>query len=203
MTQNVQDPITAGRLTGKRIGILMESDYVEAEIAYYLMRFAEEGAEVELLTRLWGSESQTFTGHEHRAPITVTGDLEKLDYDELSRFSALIVPSGMVSDRLRYAEDVARPAPAVEVMRRAFRLPNLIKAFSCHGLLLLSAVPELVRGRAVTCHNNLVGDVRNMGAFYTDQDVVVDGPDLVTSRTVEQCNLLARTVIERLAARTR
>ncbi|MEO3751592.1 DJ-1/PfpI family protein [Streptomyces sp. B6B3] len=186
-----------GRLTGKRIGLLMESDFVEEEISYYQRRFAEEGAEVLLLTRLWGQPSLTFTGHEQRAPVTVTEDLEQLDYTALSRFSALVVPSGQVSDRLRYSEDVAEPAPAVELMRRAFRLPNLVKAFSCHGLLLVTAAPELVRGREVTCHNNLVGDVRNMGAVYTNQDVVIDN-DLVTTRTVDECHLLARSVIDML-----
>lgn len=190
-------PAASGRLAGKRIGILMESDFVENEISYYRMRFAEEGARVDLVTRLWGAESLTFTGHEYRATVEVTNDLEQLDFDALSETDALIVPSGMVADRLRYSEDVNRLAPAVELMRRAFRMPNLIKAFSCHGLLLLSTVPELIRGRSVTCHNNLVGDVRNMGAVYTGQDVVVD-QDLVTARTVDHCHLLARAVIDKL-----
>jgi protease I len=83
------------------------------------------------------------------------------------------------------------------MLRRAFRIPHLVKAFSCHGLSLLSAAPDLVTGRPVTCHNNLVGDVRNMGALYLDQDLVTDG-DLVTSRTVDQCHLLARAVIDLL-----
>ncbi|MFC4029898.1 DJ-1/PfpI family protein [Streptomyces polygonati] len=187
-----------GRLSGRRIGVLMESDYVEPEISYYQRRFAEEGAEVRLLTRLWGQPSLTFTGHEHRAPLTVDGDLEALDYAALTRLSALIVPSGMVADRLRYSDDVNRDAPAVELMRRAFRLPKLLKAFSCHGLLLMSSAAELVRDRELTCHNNLVADVRNMGAQYVDQDVVVDG-DLVTGRTVDHCHLLARTLVELLA----
>ncbi|GAA0691343.1 type 1 glutamine amidotransferase domain-containing protein [Kitasatospora atroaurantiaca] len=197
MTQHT--PLRPERLTGRRIGILMESDFVEDEISYYRRRFTEEGAEVVLLTRLWGQPSLTFTGHEHRAPVTVSADFETLDYGELSRLSALVVPSGMVADRLRYSEDVDQPAPAVELMRRAFRLPRLVKAFSCHGLLLMSAAPELVRDRPVTCHNNLVGDVRNMGAVYTNQDVVVDN-DLVTARTVDHCHLLARSVIELLDA---
>ncbi|MDT0270317.1 DJ-1/PfpI family protein [Streptomyces sp. DSM 44915] len=186
------------RLAGRRIGILMENDFVEEEISYYRRRFAEEGAEVVLLTRLWGQSHLSFNGAEFRAPVTVSDDLEALDYTQLSRFSALVVPSGQVSDRLRYSEDVEQPAPAVELMRRAFRLPNLVKAFSCHGLLLVSAAPELIRGREVTCHNNLVGDVRNMGGNYTNQDVVVDR-DLVTSRTVAECHLLARSVIDLLA----
>jgi protease I len=190
-------PLPDGRLAGKRIGVLMENDFAEDEIAYYERRFAEEGARVELLTRLWGRDSLTFHGHDHRGTVHVTGDLEALDYHELSRLSALVVPAGMVADRLRYSEDVEREAPAVRLMRRAFGVPHLVKAFSCHGLLLLSAAKELVRDRPVTCHNNLVADVRNMGACYLDQDLVEDG-DLITSRSAEHCHLLARTVIEAL-----
>lgn len=195
----VVKPLSTGRLAGKRIGILLESDFVEEEIAYYQRRFAEDGAEVQLLTRLWGRPSLTFTGHEYRAPLDVDGDLEALDFHDLLQFSALIVPSGMVADRLRYSEDVNRVSPALELVRRAFRIPSLVKAFSCHGLQLLAAAPELVRDRPVTCHNNIAADVRNMGAVYLDQDVVVDR-DLITSRTVDHCHLLARTVIERLTA---
>ncbi|MEV1010920.1 DJ-1/PfpI family protein [Streptomyces sp. NPDC049881] len=191
------NPSVDGRLTGRRIGILVEGDFLEEEISYYQRRFAEEGAEVVLLTRLWGQPSLRFTGHDRGAPLTVSGDLEALDYAELSRYAALVVPSGQVADRLRYSEDVDRLAPAVELMRRAFRMPQLVKAFSCHGLMLVTAAPELVRGRQLTCHNNLVGDVRNMGAHYTDLDVAVDR-DLVTGRTVGVSHLLARAVIDRL-----
>jgi protease I len=187
-------------LIGRRVAILMESDYVDDEISYYQRRFAEEGVEVSLLTRLWGNESITFESHERRLPITVDGDLEKLDYAELGSYSALIVPAGMVSDRLRYTEDVTRLAPAVELLRRAFRMPTLLKGFICHALWLAAPVPEVVAGRPLTCHNNLIGDVRNMGARYLDQDVVVHG-DLVTARTAGHCHLFARTLIDLLAAR--
>jgi protease I len=47
-------------------------------------------------------------------------------------------------------------------------------------------------------HPNLYGDIKNMGAIYTDQDVVVDG-DLVTGRTGGHCHLFARTIIDMLA----
>ncbi|MFJ6700841.1 DJ-1/PfpI family protein [Streptomyces sp. NPDC091272] len=189
--------LPAGRLDGRRIGILMESGFVEEEIAYYRRRFGEEGAEVVLLTRLWGQPCLTFTGHEHQIPLDVDGDLEALGYHELLQYSALVVPSGTVADRLRYSEDVEQPSPALELLRRAFRLPGLLKAFSCHGLQLLSAAPELLRDRPVACHNNLAADVRLMGGVYLNRDLVEDR-DLITSRTVDQCHLLARTVINRL-----
>ena len=189
-----------GSLAGRTVAVLMETDYVEPEIDYYRMRFAEEGARVELLTRLWGRDSITFTGHEHRLPITVDGDLEQVDDDQLRGYDALIVPSGMVSDRLRYTEQPGGIAPAVDLLRRAFELP-LLKGIICHGLWLAAPIADKVRGRALTCHNNLVADARNMGAVYTDQDVVVSG-DLVTARSADHCHLFARTMIDLLAART-
>ncbi len=193
-------PRDGGLLAGRSIAILMEADYVEPELDYYLRRFPEEGARVVLLTRLWGQPSLTFRGHEYRIPITVDGDLEAVDEQRLREFDALIVPSGMVSDRLRYCEDVRELAPAVRLLRAAFAIPALLKGIICHGLWLAAPIPEAIAGRRVTCHNNLVGDIRNMGALYADQDVVVDR-DLVTARTAGHCHLFARMIIDLLAAR--
>ncbi|QRX95812.1 DJ-1/PfpI family protein [Streptomyces noursei] len=189
-----------GPLSGTRIAVLMESDFYEPEIFYYRHRFAEEGARVDFLTRLWGQPGLTFTGHEYRAPFTVDRGLEGLTAAELSEYAAVIVPSGMVADRLRYTEDVDRLAPAADLLRRAFAEPGVVKGIICHGLWLASSIPQAVRGRKVVCHNNLVGDVRNMGAAYVDQDVVVDG-DLVTGRTGEHHHLFARTLIDLLIQR--
>ena len=188
-----------GPLDGTRIAVLMESDYFEPEIHYYARRFAEEGAEVVFLTRLWGQPSQTFTGHEWRAPFVVERSCEDVPLDELRSYAAVIVPSGMVSDRLRYTDDVDTPAPATRFVARAFAEPGILKGVICHGMWLLATVPHLVRGRPVTCHNNLVGDVRNMGARYVDRDVVVDG-DLVTGRTGQHAHLFARQIVDLLAA---
>jgi protease I len=190
-----------GRLTDRRVAVLMETDYVEHEIDYYRRRFAEEGARVDLITRLWGAPELTFQGHEHRLPITVDGDLEALDDKALRGYDALIVPSGMVSDRLRYAETAGDLAPAVRLLSRAFAEPSLLKGIICHGMWLVSPIAEAVRDRALTCHHNLVSDVRHMGARYTDQDIVVDR-DLVTARSADHCHLFARTLIELIAART-
>ena len=193
-------PRDGGQLTGRTIAILMESDYVEPELHYYLRRFAEEGARTRLITRLWGQPALTFTGHEHHLPLTVDGDLESIDDPQLRGLDALIVPSGMVSDRLRYAESPAEVAPAVRLLERAFAEPGLLKGIICHGLWLAAPIPRVVRGRRVTCHNNLIGDVRNMGAEYTDQDIVVDG-DLVTARSADHCHEFARMIIDLLSAR--
>ena len=190
------------KLAGEKIAILMEGDWYEPEIWYYRLRFAEEGAEVHFLTRMWGQPLLTFLGHELRAPIEVTESFENMDDETLRSFSALIVPAGMVADRLRYTEDINKLPPAVEFMKRAFSEKTIIKGIICHGLWLVAPAPELVRGRRLVVHNNLLGDARNMGAVYVDEDVVVDG-DLVTGRSGGHCHLFARKIIDMIAERSR
>jgi len=189
------------RLQGQKIGVLIESDYYEPEIWYYRHRFEEEGAELHFLTRLWGQEYLTFVGHEWRVPFEVDESFEDVDGDALREFAAVIVPSAMVSDRLRYAEDVEKLPPATEFLKRAFAEPDVLKGIICHGMWLAAPVSELVRARRVVAHNNLLGDVCDMEAVYVNKDVVVDG-DLVTGRTGAHCHLFARTIIDILVGRS-
>jgi protease I len=186
------------RLQGRKIGILIESDFYEHEIWYYRFRFPEEGAELQFLSRLWGQTRIEFRGHEYRAPLECERSFEGMSDAELRSYAALIVPSGMVSDRLRYTDDVRATPPATEFLRRAFAEPSIIKGIICHGIWLTAPAPELVRGRRLTCHNNLIGDARAYGALFVDEDVVVDG-DLVTARTGNHCHHFARRIIDLLA----
>jgi protease I len=185
-------------LTGKKIGILIESDFFENEIFYYDFRFAEEGADVHFLSRMWGNSSITFLGHEYRAPFTCRESFENIDDAELATFDAIIVPSGMVSDRLRYTEDLNKVPPATAFLQRAFANPTILKGIICHGLWLTAPARDLVRGRRLVCHNNLHGDALAYGAQFVNEDVVVDG-DLVTARTGKHCHLFAKKIIELLA----
>ena len=188
-------------LKGKKIGILIESDFYEPEIWYYKLRFAEEGAEVHFLTRLWGQKSITFKGHEYHIPFDCNESFENMDDSTLKSYSAIIVPAGMVADRLRYTEDINRLPPAVEFLKRAFGEKNIIKGIICHGMWLVAPAPELVKERKVVLHNNLLGDAKNMGAVYIDEDVVVDG-DLVTARSGGHCHLFAKKIIELVSRKT-
>jgi protease I len=185
-------------LEGKKVAVLIESDYYEPEIWYYDRRFREEGAEIHFLTRLWGQDRITFTGHEWKVPFEASETFEDMDDETLRSYHAVIVPSGMVSDRLRYTEDINKLPPATEFLKRAFAEPGILKGIICHGMWLVAPAPELVRGRPVVAHNNLLGDVKNMGAIYTDEDVVVDG-DLITGRSGGHCHLFAHRIVEMLS----
>ena len=188
------------KLQGKKVAVLVESDFYEEEIFYYKHRFPEEGVELHFMSRLWGQPALTFLGHEYRAPLECRMSFEGMDDATLRSYSAVIVPAGMVADRLRYTPDVRELPPATAFLQRAFAEKSIIKGIICHGMWLAAPLPELVRSRRVVVHNNLYGDARNMGAVYVDQDVVVDG-DLVTARTGGHCHQFARAIIDMLLDR--
>lgn len=187
-------------LEGKKIAILIESDFAEEEIFYYQHRFAEEKMDMHFLSRLWGNTALTFTGHEYKIPFVCHESLEYINDETLDSFAAIIVPGGIVSDRLRYSEDVNQLAPAVTFFKRACARKHILKGINCHGMCLVSTIPEVVRDRRVVVNNNLIGDVRNMGAIYVDQDVVVDD-DLVTGRSAPLCHVFAHKMLDLLATR--
>ena len=186
-------------LSGKKIAILIESDYYEHEIWYYHYRFAEEGIDARFVSKLWGQPSLTFNGHEYKTPFVCDKSFEDIDDKELDTYAAVIVPSGMVSDRLRWTEDVTKLPAATEFLKRAFARPKIVKGIICHGLWLVAPATELVKGRRLTCHNNLHGDALAYGAVYVDEDVVQDG-DLITGRSGGHAHLFAMAIIERLKA---
>ena len=185
-------------IAGKKVAVLFETDYYEKEIFYYQHRFAEEGAKLHFLTRLWGQPRITFTGHEFKIPMDCDESFENMSDAELNSYSAVIVPAGIVADRLRYTEDVRQLPPATAFMKRAFAEKKIIKGIICHGMWLMAPAAEILKGRKAVVHNNLIGDARCYGLEYVDQDVVVDG-DLVTARTGGHCHLFARKIIDMLA----
>src|SRR5215831_1965696 len=124
----------AMRLQGKKIGVLIESDFYEKEIFYYEHRFPEAGMEVHFLSRLWGQPSLTFYGHEYKVPFECHESFEHMDDATLRSYAAIIVPSAIVADRLRYTEDIAQLPPAAVFLQRAFAEPGILKGIICHGM---------------------------------------------------------------------
>ena len=180
-----------------KIAVLIESDFYENEIFYYKYRFAEEKYELHLLSRLWGQERLTFYGHEYRVPMECNESFEDMSEEELLSYDAIIIPSGMVADRLRYTEDIHKLPPAVEFIKRAFEKKEIIKGIICHGLWLMAPATELIKGRRLVCHNNLLGDAKAYGAVYVDENVVVDD-DLITARSGDCAHLFAKAIIEKI-----
>jgi protease I len=200
-------------LDGKRVVVFVESEYIPEEIAAYQRVFAERGATVDLVSRLWGQPEATFVSDIDKLgkdleTLTVTVDLDSVRVED---YDAIIMAANYTSVRLRYFEppeatqadwsQLVRSAPAVQFFARAMATPTIVKGALCHGLWILTPCPELLEGRRVTCHRVVLADVLNAGASYDPAPVVVDG-DLVTGDSGANVLPFIDAISDQLAGRS-
>jgi len=207
-------------LYGKKIAVLVESQYIPAEINIYQERFDSYGATVDLMSLLWNNPEQRFVSEVEKEGdkpevLTVSIDFEK-DI-KLEDYAAVIMAANYTSVRLRWftlptgkaiEASMTRNAPAVQFFAQAMRNPCIIKGAPCHALWLLTPTPELLAGRKVTCNPVVLADVVNAGAVYVpapvgsrwDMHVVVD-QDLVTSSSYQASEGLVDSIKDAILAR--
>jgi protease I len=176
-------------LEGKKIAVLVESEYIPEEILAYRQHFGRLGAQVDEMSRLWGNPSLTFqASKDTNSPgkldtLEVTIDFDKVNVHD---YAAVLMAANYTSVRLRFFETGSNPrvAPAVQFFARVMSNPAIVKGALCHGLWILTPVPELLRDRRVICHAVVLADVLNCGVNYDNAEsgVVVDN-DLVTGRS--------------------
>jgi protease I len=210
-------------LAGKKVGILVEAQYIPHEIATYQKRFSDYGASVQLLSRLWGNPSlRLYSTVEPGVVdevqwIEATVDVESANPND---YAAIIMAANYTSVRLRWNEAAAtssdpsaaaRAAPAPTFFRNAMHNRDIVKGAPCHGLWLLTPSPDVLAGRRVTCNPVVLADVVNTGASYVpapsqdgwDRHIVVDD-DLVTSTSAhneEVVGLFVDAVKDAIVAR--
>ena len=178
-------------LTGKKVAVLTEHEFIPEEMDYYRIGFQVLGAEVEFLTSLWGNPDRTLVADvtDPVVPRTmkVTIDVASCRADD---YDIVIQAANYTAVRLREippmgsfgSPEETRKAPAVRFFADAMRNKQIIKGAMCHGLWILTPYPELLKGRRVICHTVVLADIHNAGATYVPEYVVVDD-DLVTARS--------------------
>ncbi len=182
-------------LEGKRVAILVESEYIPEEIRAYKSHFAKLGASVDIMSKLWGNDSISFVSDVDEPGKELETMEVNIDFDDvdLNDYAAVIMSACYTSVRLRYFippdgeaidPEQTKTASAVQFFVKAMKNPNIVKGALCHGLWLLTPVPSLLRGRRIICHEVVLSDIANAGGVYVPDKsgVVVDG-DLVTGRS--------------------
>jgi protease I len=186
------------RLSGKKIGVLVENKFIPEEINAYQVGFRTLGAEVEFISRLWYGDykpdSATFYSDvdpldsqpwESPQPLKVSRDISTV---KPSDYAAVIMSANYTSVRLRYSTEpeslpprsLVQSSPAVGWFAEAMRNPRIIKGALCHGLWILTPNPDLLKGRTVVCNLVVLADVLNCGANAVMNPKVVVDKDLVT-----------------------
>lgn len=196
-------------LGGKKIAVLVESEFIPEEIECYQQRFSELKATVHLMSRLWSNPSVRFFSDEDMGKTPQTIDVQ-IDFQnvDVNDYAAVIMSANYTSVRLRFFEpppgepisaEQVRTSPAVQFYAKAMANPRIIKGALCHGLWLLTPMPELLKGRRVICHEVVLADIINAGATYvpSPEGVVVDG-DLVTGRSRHEVGPFVEAITEQI-----
>jgi protease I len=173
-------------LVGKRIAILAEEGFEDSEVIEPMRAMKDAGARVMVV----GSGSQeSYRGKRGEATIKVDVTADKVSAED---FDAIIVPGGYASERMRLHQSM------VDLVRKAHDLGKVVAAI-CHGpQLLISA--DIVRGRRVTSWPSVAVDLKNAGAYWTDEPLVQDG-NLITSRKPADLPRFNKAIIEAMTSR--
>jgi deglycase len=176
------------QLQGKKIAFLVANEGVEqVELTEPLKAVREAGAEAVILAPD-GGEIQAFNHLDKgdRFPVDEeVGNVDASDYD------GLVLPGGVANpDNLRTHED------AVGFVRAFFDAGKPVAAI-CHAPWTLIEA-GVVDGRTMTSWPSLQTDLRNAGADWVDEEVVVD-EGLVTSRKPDDLPAFNAKAVEELS----
>ena len=174
-------------LSGKKIAILATDGFEQSELTEPKRALEEAGATVHVVAPKSGpirGWSHTDWGQE--VPVDVT--LEQAKPDD---YHGLVLPGGQINpDKLRLEPK------AVEFVRAFFQAGKPVGAI-CHGPWMLVEA-DVARGRTVTSWPSVRTDLKNAGANWVDQEVVVD-QGLVTSRKPDDIPAFNSKIIEEFA----
>jgi protease I len=162
-------------LSGKTVAFLVAPEGIEqVELTEPWQAVAEAGGTPRLVSTQDG-KVQAFNHLDKADTFPVD---ETVDGADVTSYDALVLPGGVANP------DLLRTQPAAVQFAKAFFDAGKPVAAICHAPWTLIEA-GVVAGRTLTSWPSLKTDLRNAGAEWVDQEVVVDrsGPSpLVTSR---------------------
>jgi intracellular protease, PfpI family len=176
-----------GTLSNKRVAVLTEEGFEQVELTSPVEALKFAGARVEVISPKSGvikAWDKTDWGIE----VDVDKVLSEANPDD---YDALVLPGGVLNpDKLRQNKDAVAFASA-------FLDEGKPVAAICHGPQTLVET-GMLKGRKLTSYPSLQTDLKNAGAEWVDEEVVVDN-GLVTSRRPDDLPAFNKKMIEEIA----
>lgn len=145
--------------------IISADNFEDTELLVPFYRLKEEGIDIDIASMKRGP----FKG-KHGYEVEAVKALDEVKSDD---YDFLLLPGG------RAPEAIRKEGRALDISRHFFKRNKLVAAI-CHGpQTLISA--GLMKGRHATCYKSVAQEMKDAGALYEDEEVVIDG-NLVTSR---------------------
>jgi protease I len=176
------------QLDGMRTAVLVEEGFEEIELTGPVKALTEAGGAADIVSPRKAGVRSWHNGNWGREfPVDVP-----LSEADPERYDGLLLPGGVRNpDKLRRNEEVWR-------FVRAFFAAGKPVAAICHAPWTLIDA-GVIDGRRMTSYPSIQTDLRNAGADWVDEEVVVDR-GLVTSRSPKDIPAFNRAIIEMWAS---
>jgi protease I len=175
------------KLSGKKIAILVTDGFEQVELTEPKQALEQAGA----VTQIISPKPDWVKGWNHTVwgdEYTVDVPLEQANADN---YDALLLPGGVMNpDKLR------RNERALKFVKSFFDAGKPVAAI-CHGPWILIDA-GVAKNRKLTSYESIQMDLKNAGARWVDEEVVVDN-GLVTSRKPDDIPAFNRKIIEEFA----
>jgi len=167
----------------KKIAVVIADMFEDVEYTKPAEAFKKAGHE---LVHVGLKSGATVKGKKAGTPVKVEKTAKGV---KVADFDALLIPGGYSPDKLRVDEHV------VSFVKEFVESGKPVCAI-CHApQLLINA--QVLRGRKITGWKSLVQDIKNAGAEFIDQEVVIDG-NLISSRSPADIPAFIKACSERL-----
>ncbi len=178
---------SAQKLDGKKVAILVADGFEQVELTEPKKALEAAGAKASIVSPAKGKVK----GWKHVEWGDELAVDVPLDTADASTFDALLLPGGVMNpDHLR-----GNPK-AVAFVKKFFDEGKPVAAI-CHGPWTLIEA-GVVKGRKLTSFATIQTDLKNAGAEWVDQEVVVD-MGLITSRKPDDIPAFNKRMIEEFA----
>lgn len=172
---------------GKKVAILTEKGFEQVELTSPKEALEKAGATVHIISpqkdkvKAWDKDKWGI-----EVPVDVV-----LDDANAEEYDALMLPGGVMNP------DTLRENKKAVAFAKHFLEAGKPLAAICHGPQLLIET-GMLEGRKLTSYSSLQTDLKNAGADWRDEEVVVDN-GLVTSRTPEDLEAFNKKLLEEIA----
>jgi protease I len=178
----------ANRLDGIKVAILVADGFEQKELVGPKKALDEAGAKTQIVSPVTGGEVQGWNHYDKgdKFPVDV-----KLDDADPESYDAVLLPGGVANP------DQLRGMPKAVAFVKHFVDSGKPIAAICHGPWTLIEAGG-VKGRTITSWPTLKTDLKNAGAKWVDQEVVVD-QGLVSSRKPDDIPAFNAKMLEEFA----
>lgn len=170
-------------LNNIRVAVLATDGFEQGELTEPVKALKDAGARVDVVS-LKGGQIQGFQHHDKGDMVPVDRTLDEASAKE---YDAVMLPGGALN------ADMMRSEPKVLSFLKEAEAAGKPIAMICHAPWeLISA--GIVKGKKLTSYYTIQVDLKNAGAEWVDQEVVVDG-NLVSSRQPDDLPAFNREMI--------